>query len=257
MANSEIRAALRTFYREKSYAIINLSGLSLAVACCLILGLYLRSELTYDRHHLRHKQIYRVANNFTTNGVSNDYSVTSISLGPMLKENYPEVKDYVRFNRAPQQLLIRAADKAFYWDRVYFADDNVFNIFTHRIIYGDPALALKDPASAAVSETFAKKYFGDINPIGKTIQADLAPQIPRRITAVFRDLPENTHLKYDVLFRETTNLGSIPRQQTLFGISYYTYLLMPENYRFRGFKAVSDSFFARFMADRARSVGES
>jgi putative ABC transport system permease protein len=254
MANSEIKAALRTFHREKSYAIINLSGLSLAIACCLILGLYLRSELTFDRHHARYKQIFRVANNFNTNGASNDYAVTSISLGPMLKENYPEVKDYVRFQPANRRLLIRAADRAFYWDRVYFTDDNVFDIFTHRIIYGDPKTALKDPAAAAVSESFATKYFGDANPIGKTIQADLVPQTPRKITLVFRDLPENTHLKYDVLFRDTTNLGSISPREMLFGISYYTYLLMPESYNVNDFKAVSDSFFARFMADRGKAL---
>ena len=94
MANSEIKAALRTFYREKSYAMINLAGLSLAIACCLILGLYLRSELTYDQHHKRHKEIFRVVGEYITSGNTARYAVTPVPLGPMLKENYPEVKDY-------------------------------------------------------------------------------------------------------------------------------------------------------------------
>jgi putative ABC transport system permease protein len=254
MANNEIRAAFRTFYREKSYAAVNLSGLSLAIACSLILGLYLRSELTYDQHHLRHKQIFRVVNEFAHSGPPDRMAYTPMPLGPMLKENYPEVKDYVRFLPPNQKVLIRSGDKTLYWENVYSTDENVFDIFTHRVLYGDPKTALKDPSSAAVSETFARQYFGDSNPIGKTIHAEAGQTfegIPRRITLVFRDLAENTHLKYDVLFRwvDPPNI-----RQALFGVSLFTYLLMPENYRIDDFKIVSNSFFARFMEERLKTT---
>ena len=255
MANSEIKAALRTFYREKSYAIINLAGLSLAIACCLILGLYLRSELTYDQHHKRHKEIFRVVGEYITSGNTARYAVTPVPLGPMLKENYPEVKDYVRFNILGR-VLIRSEEKALYWDDVYAADPNVFDVFTHKILYGDPKTALKDPSSAAVSETFARKYFGDANPIGKTIQAEMVPEIPRKITLVFRDLPENTHLKYHVLFRFDGPQAGQDQRWNLFNIGLYTYLVMPENYNVNNFKAVSASFFNRFMADIGKQVGQ-
>jgi putative ABC transport system permease protein len=253
MANSELKAALRTFYREKSYALINLSGLALAIACCLILGLYLRSELTYDRHHVRYKQIFRVSNEFITSGSPNSFAVTSIALGPLLKENYPEVKDYVRLRRPDEKLLVRSGDKSLYWSDIYLADPNVFDIFTHKIIYGDPKTALKDPSSAAVSRTFAQRYFGDINPIGKTIHADLTPAVPRKITLVFQDLPENTHLKYSALFRLDEPPANIAPRDLLFGISLFTYLVMPENYKVDDFKAISKSFFARFMEERGKT----
>ena len=255
MANSEIKAALRIFYREKTYALINLSGLSLAIACCLILGLYLRSELTYDRHHVRHKEIFRVVGEYTTSGNSARCAVTPIPFGPMLKENYPEVRDYVRFSQLGR-ILIRSNDKALYWEDAYSADENVFDIFTHKILYGDPKTALKDPSSAAVSETFARRYFGDVNPIGKTIQAELVPQIPRKITLVFRDLPENTHLKYHVLFRFEDLPPSVDRRRMLFNIGLFTYLVMPENYNVGDFKAISTSFFARFMEDTGKAIGQ-
>jgi putative ABC transport system permease protein len=251
MVNSDIKAGFRTFYREKSYALINLSGLSLAIACCLILGLYLRSELTYDQHHLRHKQIFRVANAFAHSGPPDRMAMTPIPLGPMLKESFSEVKDYVRFLPANQKVLIRCEGKALYWKNVYSADPNVFEIFTHEILHGDPKTALNDPASAAVSETFARSYFGDTNPIGKMIHAETGDEIPKKITLVFRDLPENTHLKYDVLFRwqDPSNY-----RQMLFGVSLFTYVLMPENYNAREFQAVSDSFFDRFMRDRLKAT---
>jgi putative ABC transport system permease protein len=257
MANSELRAAARTFYREKSYAVINLSGLSLAIACCLILGLYLRSELTYDRHHARHKEIFRIVNEFTTNGSPANFAYTSPALGPLLKQTYPEiVKDYVRIRPVSDaKVLIQIDDRIFYWDRIYYADENLFDIFTHDFIYGDPKTALKEPSSAVVSETFARKYFGDANPIGKTIQADIAPAMPRKITAVFRDLPDNTHLKYDAIFRDP-NLppGAAPQRAQLFGVGYFTYLVMPENYNIKNFETVNDSFYKQFMEETGKSV---
>ncbi|HTY64689.1 MAG TPA: FtsX-like permease family protein [Acidobacteriota bacterium] len=256
MANSEIKAALRTFYRERSYAIINLAGLSLAIACCLILGLYLKSELTYDMHHKRHKEIFRVVGEYITSGNASRFAVTPVPLGPMLKENYPEVKDYVRFSSLGR-VLIRSDQKALYWDNLYAADPNVFDIFTHKILYGDPKTALLDPSSAAVSETFAKKYFGDANPIGKTIHAEIAPEIPRKITLVFRDLPENTHLKYHVLFHFDGHRAGQDQRWNLFNIGLYTYLVMPENYNVKNFKAISTSFYDRFMADFGKQLGQS
>jgi putative ABC transport system permease protein len=253
MANSDIKATLRTLYREKAYALINLCGLSLAIACCLILGLYLRSELTYDQHNTRYKQIYRVEQEATVNGAPTNFALTSIAMGPILKQYFPEVKDYVRF-RTPsdQKFLITIEGKRLFWDKIYYTDANVFEIFTHKFIYGDPKSALADPASAAVSESFARKYFGDANPIGKTLQADLYPTMPRKIAAVFRDLPENTHMKYNALFRDPNTVSYTPNPRQLLNISFYTYLVMPENYKIEAFKTVSDSLFSRFMADIVR-----
>lgn len=257
MANSELKATLRTFYREKSYALINLLGLSLAIACCLVLGLYLRSELTYDRHHARHKQIFRIANEFTTSGTVDRVALTSISLGPMLKENYPEIKSYVRLVpiALQQKVMIRSGDKTLYWQDVYIADENIFDVFSFKTIYGDPRSALKDPASAAVSESFARKYFGDVNPIGKVINVDLGGMSPKKISLVFRDLPENTHMKYNALFRMEGLPPTVNPRNMLFGVQNYTYLLMPENYDPKNYKAISESFYSRFMNDTGKAVG--
>ncbi len=252
MADREIRAVFRILYCEKSYALINLAGLSLAVVCCLILGLYLRSELKYEQHNVKYRQIYRVVHAFTHSGPPDRLAMTQIPLGLMLKENNPEILDFVRFIEPPVAVLIRSNGTTRYWQKVYSTDENVFKIFTHEVLYGDPKTALTDPASVAVSESFAKYYFGDINPIGKMIHPEAGQTIdatPRRITLVFRDLPENTHMKYDALFRwiDPPNI-----RQVLFSVRSYTYLLMPENYDINNFKAISDSFYRRFMQNHPR-----
>src|SRR6516162_10703629 len=91
------KIALRTLARDKSYALINVVGLAIAIACCLILGVYLRSELTYDQSHENYKRIFRVANEFEINGKTDRYARSSVMLGPMLKEENADVQAYVRF----------------------------------------------------------------------------------------------------------------------------------------------------------------
>jgi putative ABC transport system permease protein len=252
---------LRNLKREKLYAAINIAGLALGIACCLALGLFLYSELTYDRHHLKHERIFRVVNELS----SDRFAVTSHSLGPMLAAEYPEVEAYVRFlpfeslvgtNTDRSGLALRHEDQVYYWDNVYFVDESVLDIFTHTVLYGDPATALKDTASIAVSETFAKAYFADENPIGKTILTD--SDAVQRIDLVFADLPPNSHLKYDVLFSmnapflRTPNETSL-RRLALFSLAEYTYLLMSPDFDPATWPRISDAFFNRHMAEGAKA----
>lgn len=250
-----LKVAFRTLFREKVYAVINVAGLSIAIACCLILGLWLRSELTYDQHHKRYKEIYRVAGEIITSGNTKKSTATAITLGPMLARDYPEIKDSVRIG-LPERSLIRSGDKAFYWDRVCSADPNIFDVFTHDIIYGDPKTALNDPLSVAVSESFAEKYFGDMNPIGETVS--ITSDDPRKITLVFKDLPENTHLKYDVLYVDQDNLDEAGRRHMLLytNVGLYTYLVMDEDYDLKKFRTISESFYSRYMSEYGSSVGQ-
>jgi putative ABC transport system permease protein len=252
------RILLRGLVREKLYTFLNIAGLALAIACCIVLGLYLRSELTYDRYNERHEQIFRLVMDINIGGNTERVAVTSPVVGEMLAAQYPEITAYTRFRDATGQgeLLITHGADAYYWDNVYFADDNVFEIFTHHVIYGDPATALVDPASVAVSESFARRYFGDANPIGETVATDSG--VPIKITLVFADQPENTHLKYDALFSSNVDFLQSPdndaqRRAALWSGILFTYLVMPEAYDPREFEAISQDFYDRNMA----SIGES
>lgn len=256
MFTSFLKITLRNLYREKMYAFINISGLSIAIACCLILGLWLRSELTYDRHHIKHRQIYRVESDYIFDSSSTRTAVTSQYLGPMLTEEYPEVRGFVRFKRFPNfKLLMRHEEKAYFWGKVFVASDNVFDVFTHDILLGDPATALVDPTSMAVSESFSRLYFGDSNPIGKAITTN--GKI-RKIALVFSDLPENSHLRYDALFsfndKEFAGEDSVTaRQNGLWNPNDYTYLLLSEDYDIHDFKDISDSFYEKYMAETGKA----
>ena len=248
MFSNFIRVTLRILYREKIYAAINIAGLSLAIACCLILGIYLYGELTYDRHNTKYKDIFRVVGEFNINGKLEPMAQTSAPLGEMLANEYPQIRDYVRFFPVSRKVLWRSDDKAFYWDKTAYASKNVFDVFDHDFIYGDPNFN-KNERFIAVSETFARKYFGDENPVGKTIYGALNTV---KITHVFADLPKNSHLKYDLLMSDDIPFFNIPddanqRMQALWGINFYTYLLMPEGYDVSDFKNIIDPFYERHM----------
>ncbi|MES2625625.1 MAG: FtsX-like permease family protein [Pseudomonadota bacterium] len=247
---------LKGFFKDKLYLFINSAGLALAMTVCTVLGLYLRTELSYDRHHLQHDRIYRVATEFRSSGRTERVAGSSMMLGPTLVDNFSDVQAYVRFRKpgwweTGENRLIKHGNNAFYWDNIYLADPNVFSVFTHEIVYGNPETALVDPSSVAVSATFARRYFGDANPLGEVVMLDDGKLWT--INLVFADLPANTHLKYDVLFSYNSiapMLDERARQIEFFSGSDYTYLLMPDDYDVRNFDVIAQQFYERFMAAR-------
>jgi len=246
MFGNYLKITLRNLYREKLYAIINIFGLSLGIGCCLLLGLYINNELSYDRHFTNHQNIYRVVNEYNFSGKADQLAISSRALGPLLLRDYPDsFTSYTRFQSTGngRPTVFRDGVKSFYWEDVYLVDVNVFDIFSHDILYGDPEGALIDPLSIAVSESFAITYFGEENPIGETLSTDTAQY---RITLVFADLPKNTHLKYDVLI-SYNRLGVFPDneaqlQQMLGNISDFTYLTIHDNIQESSFNHLFDEF---------------
>ena len=161
MISYYIKIAFRLLWRERLYAIINIAGLALAMTTCLVLGIYIKGELSYDQHHEKHERIFRVTTEYRLFGEVTDYATSSFALGPLLAPQFPQIESYVRFDKLDQPLLIKHDEDATYWEQVFVADNTVFEIFNHDIIHGDPETALIDSQSIAVAETFARRYFGE------------------------------------------------------------------------------------------------
>jgi putative ABC transport system permease protein len=255
MFKNYLKITLRNIYRQKLYALINIFGLSLGIGCCLILSLYLIGELSYDKHHENRDRIYRVVNEYTFNSNATPAAVSSQSVGQLLlMDNPDQIESYTRFQRpggSQAGTVFRRGTDTYYWDNVYLADLNVFDVFTHDVLFGNPEGALDDGLSIAVSETFARTYFGNENPIGEVLSTDTADY---RVTLVFADLPESTHLKYDVLI-SMNRVGSLPEdeatlQRMLGNIGVFTYLLMREDFDAERF----DRMFASFHTDRVDAM---
>lgn len=254
MFKSYVTIALRKLSRERLYVSLNIFSLALGIASFLILALYLRSELTYDRHHVNYERIYRLTTHFKqATGSEANFAVSQVGYGPLMTKDYPQMGQSVRFRSSTQNVL-SYEDKRKQWERIYLTDPNVFDVFTHKIVYGDSKTAFADQYSIAVSKTFSRYYFGDENPIGKTVSSGAYSY---KITLVFEDLPENTHLRYDALYpialMEVFQPGfTASYTNSLWGVGIYTYFMVPPEFKPAEFDTVSKGFFERYMAERAK-----
>ncbi len=254
MIKNSLREFYRNIYRDRSYSLINVGGLAVGIGCAIVLGLYLQSELNYDRHFTDHERVFRIANEVNSNGNANLFAQTSYALGPLIAGIAPDVESYVRFfNPGSAYSLFRHEDTVFRWENIYFADEAVFQLFSHDIVHGNSESALSNPNSLAVSESFANRYFGEDNPVGRIMQGDTASY---EITLVFSDLPDNTHLKYDALFsynslspnRVSPVLNERVSHDLWNSRTDYTYVQLPENYQASDFREVSKDFFRQYMS---------
>jgi len=255
----------RNLTRDRLYTAINILGLALGLASCLILGLFLKSELTYDRHYQGYEHIYRIENEFTVSGKTEKLAITSDALGPMIAAEYPDrIKAFVRLrdNTNNGGISMRRVDQpetVYYWANSYFVDDNIFDVLPIKIIAGDPKTALKEGDTVAISETVAKKYFGNENPIGQKMMSDSGNA--NRITLVFADLPANTHLKYDFLWsfnRTFLKLNDNPtaRRGQLTGpqARTYTYLVMDPGFKLSEWTRMSDDFYKKYIEELLKTA---
>jgi putative ABC transport system permease protein len=243
-------------FKDRVYTGLNVAGLALAAASCLILGLYLVDELSYDRHYPNHARIFRIADayfDYDTGNQRRELALSSPVLGPILAREFPEeVQAFVRLRQSDGAVALRRGDATLYWERAYYADANLFEVFQQPILFGDARTALTNPDAIALSASAAQRYFGDADPIGETLLMDGEPY---RVTLVFADQPANTHLKYDVLFSFNRAELAVPENEVprfLFGVSVYTYLLMPEGFAADDFAPIAATFYQRHMEALSR-----
>jgi putative ABC transport system permease protein len=240
MWTNYLKIALRFLYNDRIYALINLVGLAIGVASCLVLGLFLQKETSYDRHFENHENIYRVTTERTVGDDTSVLALSSAFAGPWLARDFPEVEAFVRFTPMSRAAFSDQGNTA-YWDRLYMVDSNVFEVFSHEVLAGDPATALTDPQSIAVSEKFARFHFGVESALGKTITMEGADY---SIALVFRDLPGETHLKYDVLVARNELRDQLLGSERglvegVLGAVDYTYLLMADDFDVETFATIS------------------
>ena len=232
MFKNYLTIALRNIVRNKTYSFINISGLAVGMAACLLILLYVEHELSYDRFHEKSSQIYRVV--YQSPGhfyMGRDHvAVTSAPLAPALMNEFPEVIHATRIYK--QSLfgrgeLLSYEDKRFYENRFYWGDANIFNVFSFPLVRGNPETALQEPHSIVISEKMASKYFGDQEPLGRVLTYDNKHDFI--ITGIMKDVPDNSHLQFDFL-ASFSFLQEINKYIDNWGNkSYYTYVLLDKN----------------------------
>ncbi len=231
MLKSYLKIALRILRRYKAYSFINIAGLAVGMAGCLLILAYVRNELSYDRYHKNAGRIYRVVEELNIFGKKSHMAITPAPFGPAMETEFKEVIKAVRFVRASSsgnKILIRCGNENYYERDWFFVDDSVFEVFSFPLVQGDPKTALKDPNAVVITEDIAKKYFGADDPLGKilTVQ-DRYGQSDFKITGVLRNIRKNSHFRFDFLASFITFENQFKNWlQNWFNHMYYTYLLL-------------------------------
>jgi putative ABC transport system permease protein len=200
MIRNYILSAWRNMMRSKLYTFINIFCLSIGITGAIFIAMFLDHENSYDQHHDNHDRIYRMEGRYLIGGSTTHMALTAFPLGPALKLEFGQVKEYVRFFAQSEQ-VVRIGERDFLEDDFYYADSTVFEVFSHKFVHGNPAGSLTEPHTIVITQSLSQKYFGDSYPIDQTIEIN---RENFRVTAVVEDLPSNSHLKFKGLMSMIT-----------------------------------------------------
>ncbi|ANE49741.1 ABC transporter permease [Flavisolibacter tropicus] len=250
MLRNYLKIAIRNLMKHKFISGINLFGLTVGVTCCLLILSYIIHELSYDKYQSKAENIYRVNRTFInpeTGDINLALSAVAPPFGPLFVNDFPAIKKMTRVLQNGNTAF-RYEEKRFNERDVYFADENFFDVFDVAVLKGNKDKALDDPYTVLLTEEVARKYFGTSDPINKVVRLD--NQIDAKVTGVYKAFPSNSHFHPQIMIsfntlKDTAIYGE-ERLRTNFGNnSFYTYLLVPEDYKIKNLEAQMPAFLDR------------
>ncbi len=252
MFKNHFIVAIRNLIRQKGYFIINLLGLTIGLTACLLITFYIIDELSYDRYHEKADRIYRIGYDVEKpNGDKALQIITEYMLKESFESYFNQIESFVRIGY-PFSYYVEYEDKKFYESNISIVDKDFFDVFTFEWIAGNPKGALDEPFTIVITETVAKKFFGDENPINKTLRIITnVGEAPSRITGVIKDMPTNSHFHLSIM----QSMGSAPNVLTHLqlndwgNMSVYSYILMPENTSIESIRKKGKDFTGQMRGD--------
>jgi len=247
MIKSYFLSALRNFHKNRGFSFLNVLGLGLGIASSLLIIQYVHYERSYDTFHTKGERIYRIQYNSYQNGEVNFECAAAVpAAGPAMKENFSEVEEVVRMlptggvitYQHPEQGILSYREE----NNIQITEPSIFDIFDIEFISGNPATCIDGPDKTAISGTAAKKYFGDDDPLGKMLTMDGEHEL--EVKAIFKDLPENSHIKFDFLVSNEV-FDQFEGQEWRNNWGWYdhnTYVLLKEGVDYRALQAKWDDY---------------
>jgi len=240
MFKNLLKTAIRYIFKHFGYSLMNILGLTLGITSAMFLIIYSANEISYDRYHDKADRIYRVSSKISEPDDQFTWIVAQIPFAPQVVQDYPDVEAYVRFI-GMGRTLFKYEDKEFNEEDFYYADSTVFDVFSYKIVRGEVTTALEEPNKIILSENTAAKYFGDADPIGKTLQT---AERTYEVTAIIENVPFNSHFRFDAL----ASRNNLPREIGSWGnFGVFTYLLFPENTDVKAFENKMQGMYDKYM----------
>ena len=256
MLKNYLKMSYRILVHNRIFSFINLAGLTLGFACSILILIWVFDEWSYDKFHTNKNSIYRVTQDHTYEGFS---ATTYLPLAKYLKTDFPEVDKYTRFLSAKGTFQLDA-ETSFKEDSVFYTDSSLFEVFSFPLVVGERPLLLDRPNTLVISETFALKYFGNQNPLGKTIKFKSLeysdePEKVLEVTGVFKDIPHNSHIHFDSAISISTfdQLEGF-EQYGWHWPPIYTYVLLSDNHSRTSIQSRLTEFKNRHLPANEREV---
>lgn len=225
MLKNYLIIGLRNLRRQKGYSFINILGLTIGIGCCLAIAMFVRQEVSYDRHHEHAERIYRLTSRTGISGSGTHFAAAAAPMARVMQDEFPEVLAATRVR--PSSAVVRVGDQTFRERRLYFADSSFFEVFTVPLLRGDASKALRAPNALVLTRATAEKYFGPDDPIGRTLMLDGEAFV---VSAVAHDPPVTSHFRFELL-ASLSSLG-LPEdagpEQWISNLVYYTYLRLQD-----------------------------
>jgi len=264
MLKSYLKVSLRNLQRHKGFSIINILGLAIGMACCILILQYVWDEQSYEQNHARADQIYRLVTEAEIGGRLINTALSPPSWGPTLVQDYPEVLQMVRIKTPNSRWLIKHEEKEFWEKGFYFVDESIFEVFSFTFVQGDPRTALSEPNTVVITESVASRYFGDEDPIGKVFDGE--GFIFPRVTGVIKDFVGNTHFHGDFFTSMRTlvptedvnlygDLYNVDFQSQGLNFAVYTYLLLQKGVPSSVLEAKIPGFVETYLGQQLRRRG--
>jgi putative ABC transport system permease protein len=223
MIKNYLLTSIRSFWRYKFFSSLNIIGLSIGFACAVLIALFLWEEINYDNFHENGDRIVRLNMEIKMAEDVSRVVLTGTKVGPAFKRDFPEVEEFVRFMKYP--LSVSIEDQSFEEKNFLFADSTIFDVFTFKMLEGNPKNALNAPQKIVLSESTAKRYFGNESAIGKTIKTSGTKEY--EVTGVVKDAPSNSQIKFDLIASFSSLSAS--QSEEWWTANYVTYLLLGNN----------------------------
>lgn len=256
MFRNYIKLTLRNLWRNKIFSIINILGLSLGIAICLLIMLFIRQEWSYDRFHKNADNIVRVIFKGTVNGQLMKEANVMPPTAQTLLEHFPEVQAATRLRR--RSIILRLADNASKEDHFIYADTNFFRFFTFPLLEGNTGQVLQEPNTIVITRAIAHKYFGEADPIGKVLTTSDG-RSNFRVTGVMQDMPVNSHFHFDLVASMTGNPDA--KSTSWMDSGFFTYLQLKPGTDYKELEAklphiVDEYIGPQFLASMGYSLSD-
>jgi len=250
MLESYLTIALRNLKRNKMMSFINISGLAIGIATCLLILLFVQYEWSFDRYHEKADRIVRVVFKGMVQGEKLNEANVMPPVAEALKEEFPEVEAATRLRIAGKPTIVYG-EETYKSHEAAFVDANFLSVFTFPLVKGDAATALVEPNSIVISEAVAEKFFAGENPLGKTLDFKNGDQ-PHKVTGVMQQMPKNTHFQFDI-FIAMSGLAEA-RQPSWMTSEFYTYLVLPEGYDYHELEAKLPTVFDKYAGPQMKQA---